>query len=82
VCSDAAYHVLITVQFLWLFGFALYYGLRIVEEREQRDAVQYPWQPTDVVWTRSNLMFYSRWCFLAGVVSSELEEAWCSVHSC
>jgi len=68
-CSDAAYPWLVTVQFGWLFGFSLYYGLKIVRERERRDAVQYPWQPADVVWSRSNLVFYSRWCFLAGIIA-------------
>jgi len=68
-CSDTAYPVLIVVQFAWLLGFSLYFGLKVVDERKRRDAVNYPWQSTDVVWSKSNLILYSKWCFLAGVIS-------------
>lgn len=40
-CADALYPVLVGLQFVWLFGFSLYYGLKMVEEREQRDAGMY-----------------------------------------
>jgi uncharacterized membrane protein YfcA len=31
--------------------------------------VAYPYQAADVVWSRNNLFFYFRWCFLAGVIA-------------
>jgi len=40
-CADTLYPVLVGLQFVWLFGFSLYYGLKMVEEREQRDAGMY-----------------------------------------
>jgi uncharacterized membrane protein YfcA len=68
-CSQTVYYVLILLQFAWLFGFSTYYGLKILDERKRRDAVQYPWQPADIVWSESRLLSSARWCFAAGVVA-------------
>ena len=68
-CQDTLYPVLVSLQFVWLFGFSIYYGLNMVWEREQREAVQYPFQSADVAWSRVNLFFYFKWCFLAGIIA-------------
>jgi uncharacterized membrane protein YfcA len=68
-CTDTAYPVLVLLQFLWLFGFAIYYGLNTVKEFEERSLVGYPWQQKDVRWSNDILLLYAKFSFFAGIVA-------------
>ena len=68
-CQDAAYGVLIAIQFLWTLGFALFFALRLVKHQQEKVAVDYPFLPHDVMWDSSKLRFYAFFTFLAGVVA-------------
>lgn len=48
-CESPWYSVLIALQLLWMFGFALYFGLKLVKKQEARDEVRYAFLLDDPV---------------------------------
>mmetsp|Transcript_18538 Transcript_18538/g.27493 ORF Transcript_18538/g.27493 Transcript_18538/m.27493 type:complete len:575 (-) Transcript_18538:113-1837(-) len=68
-CTSPWYGVLIALQFLWMFGFAIFFGLRIVKKQATRLQVKYPYLPDDPVWNPKSLRFYGIFTFIAGIVA-------------
>merc|ERR1712176_1206243 len=68
-CADPLYSILIAVQFLWTFGFAIIFGLKLLKLQKEKVECGYPFMPYDVQWDFSKLRFYSFFTFLAGVVA-------------
>ena len=68
-CESPIYGVLIALQFCWLFGFAIFYGLKLVKLQAQRVAVEYPYLPDDPIWDVAALRFYGCFTFVAGIVA-------------
>jgi len=68
-CTSPWYGVLIALQFLWMFGFAVYFGLKIVRKQAARLEVKYPYMPEDPVWNLKSLRFYGMFTFIAGIVA-------------
>eukprot|EP00605_Chrysophyceae_sp_TOSAG23-4_P002336 GSChrysophyteH1.ASY1.ANO1.2584.1 assembled CDS len=68
-CTDTAYPVLVALQFVWLFGFATYYGFVTVGAREERERVQYPFYEKDVAWTQEKAKTYAAMSFAAGIIA-------------
>ena len=68
-CESPWFAVLIVCQFLWTLGFALYLGLQLPKRVAERKKVQYPFQPTDVMWDNQKLRFYATFTFVAGIVA-------------
>jgi uncharacterized membrane protein YfcA len=68
-CESPVYGVLIACQFVWMFGFALYFGHKLVAKQGERVAVQYPYLEDDPIWDRSSLRFYGSFTFVAGIVA-------------
>lgn len=74
-CGNAWYSVLIAIQFLWTFGFAAYFGRKLIEDTKERQSVGYPYHSQDVVWDFQKTKFYAFFTFLAGVVAGLVREA-------
>jgi len=68
-CKSPSYYVLIAMQFLWTIGFAIRFGLKAVQEREERSKVHYPFHKNDVLWDRRQLNTYAGFSFGAGIVA-------------
>lgn len=68
-CDSAWYGVLIALQFVWMFGFALFFGSRLLQYQVKREAVQYPFLPDDPVWNTKSLRFYGGFTFIAGIIA-------------
>lgn len=68
-CADPMYSVLIALQFLWTFAFAVVFGLKLLKVQKEKVECAYPFMPYDVQWDFSKLRFYSFFTFLAGVVA-------------
>jgi uncharacterized membrane protein YfcA len=68
-CQDPWYGVLVALQFLWTFGFALFYGLKLLRDTKEKQAVGYPFHPRDVVWDFALTRFYAAFTFFAGIVA-------------
>lgn len=68
-CQDAGFYVLVAAQFLWTLGFAAVFGWKNVKNVNQRVAVNYPFNETDVLWDFKKLQFYSFFTFVAGIVA-------------
>lgn len=68
-CQDAGFYVLVAAQFLWTMGFAAFFGWKNVKNVNQRVAVNYPFNETDVLWDFKKLQFYSFFTFVAGIVA-------------
>lgn len=68
-CESPWYAVLIVLQFLWIFGFAVYFGYRLLVKQTEREKVRYPYLPDDPVWNKKALRFYGVFTFIAGVVA-------------
>ena len=66
-CESPMYAVLIAVQFLWMFGIALFYGLKLYHDQQKRIEVQYPFFEADPVWDIQSMKTYGLFTFLAGV---------------
>ena len=62
------YAVLIVLQFLWMFGFALFYGFKIKRDQAKRVAVNYPFFEADPVWNDQSMRTFGFFSFLAGAV--------------
>jgi uncharacterized membrane protein YfcA len=70
-CDSPWYYVTIAFQFLWLFGFAAYFGYKLTKDQEARIAVDYPYLGTeDPAWDMRSIRVYGFLCFLSGVVSA------------
>ncbi|KAL7461966.1 hypothetical protein ACHAXS_002373 [Conticribra weissflogii] len=68
-CEDAGYYVLLALQFVWTLGFGAFFGYKNTRKTQDRLAVQYPFNETDVLWDYQKLRFYSFFTFLAGIVA-------------
>lgn len=68
-CQDAGFYVLVAAQFLWTLGFAAVFGYKNVTDVNERAAVNYPFNETDVMWDLKKLQFYSFFTFVAGIVA-------------
>lgn len=68
-CKSEWYEVLIALQFAWMLGFSLIFGLRLVTGQKNRMAVRYPCQPGDPVWNSKSLRFFGCCTFVAGIVA-------------
>lgn len=68
-CSSPWYGVLIGIQFLWTFGFALYFAIKLMKETIVKKSVGYPFHSQDVLWDFEKTRFYAFFTFLAGVVA-------------
>jgi len=68
-CEDAGYYVLLASQFIWTLGFGAFFGYKNTRKTQDRLAVHYPFNETDVLWDFQKLRFYSFFTFLAGIVA-------------
>eukprot|EP00956_Cyclotella_meneghiniana_P001395 scaffold1517_cov60-Cyclotella_meneghiniana.AAC.1 len=68
-CQDPGYFVLLAAQFLWTFGFAAYFGTKNIKTTRAKQAVNYPFLETDVVWDPKGTLHYATVTFLAGIVA-------------
>ena len=68
-CEDAGFYVLVAAQFLWTLGFAALFGYKNVKGTQERLAVHYPYNESDVLWDAKKLYFYSFFTFVAGIVA-------------
>jgi uncharacterized membrane protein YfcA len=68
-CESPVFAVLIVLQFLWMFGFAIVYGQLAYRNQAKRVAVQYAFLPGDPIWDMDALKTYGAFTFLAGVVA-------------
>ena len=68
-CEDAGFYVLVAAQFLWTMGFAALFGYKNVKGTQERLAVHYPYNESDVLWDAKKLYFYSFFTFVAGIVA-------------
>lgn len=68
-CESPWYIVLICLQFLWMFGFAIFFGHKLLQQQAARVAVRYPFQADDPIWDSESLRFYGSFTFVAGIVA-------------
>jgi uncharacterized membrane protein len=68
-CDSVWYSVLVSLQFVWLFGFAVVFGRKLIAGQTKRVAVRYPYQPYDTVWHAKSLRTFGACTFLSGVVT-------------
>ena len=68
-CENSGFYVLLAAQFLWTLGFAAVFGWKNVKEVNERVAVNYPFNETDVLWDFKKLQFYSFFTFVAGIIA-------------
>ena len=68
-CESPWYGIFIALQFLWLFGFSLLFGRKLLVEQKQREAVRFPYLDDDPVWNAKTLRFYGMFTFIAGIVA-------------
>ena len=68
-CESAWYSVLIVLQFAWLLGAAIYYGIQLLHKQKARVQVRYPFQVEDPVWDIKALRFFGTCTFAAGVLA-------------
>jgi len=68
-CKSHWYAVLIVCQFLWLLGFALTFGMKLVRRHAIKVDVNYPFHENDVLWDRGKLQFYASFTLVAGIVA-------------
>ena len=68
-CESPWYGVLIGLQFLWTLGFAAFFGWKLMKETKEKESVQYPFHPQDVLWDFQKTRFYAFFTFLAGIVA-------------
>lgn len=67
-CESPMYALLIVLQFMWMFGMAIFYGFKLKRNQAKRVAVQYPFFEADPVWNGRSLRVYGFFTFVAGVV--------------
>lgn len=68
-CQDPGYYILLAAQFLWTFGFAAVFGIRNMKMTSAKQAVNYPFLETDVLWDAKGVMHYAGVTFVAGIVA-------------
>mmetsp|Transcript_35687 Transcript_35687/g.40694 ORF Transcript_35687/g.40694 Transcript_35687/m.40694 type:complete len:584 (+) Transcript_35687:74-1825(+) len=68
-CKSPWYYVLIALQFLWMFSFAIFYGIKIMRKQAARLKVQYPYLPEDPVWNAKSVRFFGVFTFIAGIIA-------------
>lgn len=68
-CESPWYSVLLGCQFLWMLGFALVFGFKLLRDQRERQKVSYPFLDDDVVWDMKSLRFYGAFTFVAGIVA-------------
>ena len=68
-CESPWYDVLIALQFLWLIGFSLLFGRKLMVKQKQREAVHYPYLDDDPIWNAKTLRLYGMFTFVAGIVA-------------
>ena len=68
-CTSPWYYVLIACQFLWTFGFALFYALKLMRETIGKKECGYPFHAQDVQWDFPKTRFYAFFTFVAGIVA-------------
>ena len=68
-CSSPWYGVLMAIQFLWTFGFAAFFAVKLMKETSQKKAVGYPFHAQDVLWDFQKTRFYAFFTFVAGIVA-------------
>jgi uncharacterized membrane protein YfcA len=68
-CESPWYYVLVASDFVWILGFALYFGHRLLQEQANRVAVDYPFLEQDPIWDRPGLQLYGGVTFIAGFFS-------------
>lgn len=68
-CTSPWYYVMIAFQFLWTFGFAAYFAVKVMRESVEKKACGYPFHEQDVVWDFPKTRFYAFFTFVAGVVA-------------
>jgi hypothetical protein len=60
---------MIGFQFLWTFGFALFFAIKLMRETTEKKSVGYPFHSQDVLWDFSKTRFYAFFTFVAGIVA-------------
>jgi uncharacterized membrane protein YfcA len=68
-CASPWYGVLIAIQFMWTLGFAGFFGWKLLKTTEEKQALDYPWHPQDVLWDSYKIRFYAAFTFVAGIVA-------------
>lgn len=68
-CTSPWYGVLVGIQFLWTFGFAGYFALKLMRETTEKKAVGFPYHAHDVLWDFEKTRFYAFFTFVAGIVA-------------
>lgn len=68
-CTSPWYGVLVGIQFLWTFGFAAFFAVKLMKETTEKKAVGYPFHAQDVLWDFSKTRFYAFFTFVAGIVA-------------
>jgi uncharacterized membrane protein YfcA len=68
-CKDPGYYVLLAAQFLWTLGFAAFFGMKNMKMTQAKQAVNYPFLETDVLWDAKGVTHYACVTFVAGVVA-------------
>jgi uncharacterized membrane protein YfcA len=68
-CTSPWYYVLIVIQFLWAFGFASFFGYKILKATEEKVAVGYPFHQQDVKWEAPKIRFFAIFTFTVGFVA-------------
>lgn len=68
-CKSPWFAIFITFQFLWTFGFAAVFGMKLLKRHELKVSCHYPLHQNDVMWDAGKLRFYASFTFVAGVVA-------------
>jgi len=68
-CNSHWYTVLIVLQFVWLGGFAMFFGFILLRKQNEREKVRYPYLHDDPVWDKKSLRFYGSFTFVGGIVA-------------
>ena len=68
-CNSPWYIVLIVLQFVWLGGFAMFFGFVLLQKQNEREKVRYPYLHNDPVWDKKSLRFYGSCTFVAGIIA-------------
>mmetsp|Transcript_21405 Transcript_21405/g.59539 ORF Transcript_21405/g.59539 Transcript_21405/m.59539 type:complete len:644 (-) Transcript_21405:1258-3189(-) len=68
-CTSPWYGVMVGIQFLWTFGFAAYFAIKLMRETIEKKAVGYPYHAQDVLWDFEKTRFYAFFTFVAGIVA-------------
>mmetsp|Transcript_69057 Transcript_69057/g.202171 ORF Transcript_69057/g.202171 Transcript_69057/m.202171 type:complete len:557 (-) Transcript_69057:68-1738(-) len=67
-CSEG-YWICTALSFVWLFGFSLLMGRRVVSKTVNKSAVGFPFVEGDVIWNFALFRYYCVITFFAGIVA-------------